>query len=154
MDSPRALGLRFQDNSKLHDDVVLEFAGQEYTCDSYYFALDNRLLPEQEDDEKIRLVMRRLLEQWLEAARSLSDGSQAFLPFDLSDQCSRWIRCERRGDDFALALGWSDTEGWSFSPSDIGELLFALRNFHADTPEVVMGGERFEGLIAESIAAI
>jgi len=67
---------------------VLRFAGQEWICDSYYFAIDTELLPEVEGDRKIRAVLQRLHEQWLQAIESLKVGGVAYLPFDFSDRAS------------------------------------------------------------------
>jgi len=49
------LSLLFEDNNTGHKDLILNFAGQVWLCDSYYLVLDNKLLPDQEDVNKIRL---------------------------------------------------------------------------------------------------
>src|SRR5579872_6698507 len=126
------LSLRFQDNNTGHDDLVLRFGGQSWVCDSYYLALDQELLPEQEGAEKIKAVLRRLLEQWLVAVESMPDGSTVFLPYDFSDQYTGWLQCRRSGAEVAVSRGWAEVEGWSFMPSVIGVYLSQLPGFRID----------------------
>ncbi|QLA81035.1 hypothetical protein EXV95_10550 [Acidovorax sp. JMULE5] len=96
------LSLTFHDNKTGHRDIVLRFAGQEWICDSYYLAIDTELLPEVEDEGKIRAVLRRLHEQWLEAIEGLKVGEVAYLPFDFSDQCTGWLRCTAKSTGYSI----------------------------------------------------
>ena len=80
------LSLRFEDNGTGHNDIILQLGEQSWVCDSYYFALDQELMPGHEDARKIRTVLHRLLERWLEALQNMSDGGSVFLPYDFSDQ--------------------------------------------------------------------
>ena len=130
------LSLTFADNNTAHEDIVLQFAGQQWICDSYYLALDDELLPEVEDGTKVRMVLRRLLEQWQEALRALNVDEVAFLPYDFSDQYTGWLRCARTQLGFVVVRGWSSVEGWSFPPSQIGTLLRGLEGFRPDGPSV------------------
>lgn len=126
------LSLTFDDNGRAHDDVELRFAGQLWICDSYYYTLDDELLPGVEDRAIVRAVMRRLLDQWQDATRDLAVGQIAFLPYDFSDQYTGWLRCARTEEGFVIERGWSDVEGWRFLPSDIGTLMFEVSDFRAD----------------------
>lgn len=128
------LSLTFHDNKTGHQDIVLRFAGEEWICDSYYFAIDSELLPEAEDDRKIRAVLVRLHEQWLEAVQELKADEVAYLPFDFSDQCTGWLRCTATSTGYSVVQGWSSVEGWSFSPSAVGGLLRKLEDFRASGP--------------------
>ncbi len=130
------LSLRFEDNDTAHDDLVLWFAGQRWVCDSYYLALDRGLLPDREDADKVRAVLRRLLQQWLAAVEQLPDGGSAYLPYDFSDQYTGWLVCQRSGDEVAVSRGWADVEGWAFFPSVAGDLLKRPRGFRLDGPTV------------------
>ncbi|WP_067273268.1 hypothetical protein [Mitsuaria sp. 7] len=128
------LSLSFQDNQTGHKDLVLRFAGQERICDSYYLVIDDGLPSVGEDERKIRAVLLRLLEQWLEVVQGLKAGEIGYLPYDLSDQYSGWLRCTATPDGYTLAQGWSTVEGWSFPPSDVGDLLHHLEGFRVDGP--------------------
>lgn len=142
-----SLSLTFHDNKTGHRDIVLRFAGQEWVCDSYYFAIDSELLPEVEGERKIRAVLQRLHEQWLEAVESLRVGEVAYLPFDFSDQCTGWLKCIATSTGYSVAQGWSGVEGWSFSPSAIGGLLHNLEGFRSN-------GQTLEVARSELLAAI
>lgn len=144
------LSLIFHDNKTWHQDVVLRFAGQEWICDSYYFAIDRELLPDVEDDRKIRAVLRRLHEQWLEAIEGLKVDEVAYLPFDFSDQCTGWLRCTATSTGYSVAKGWSSVEGWSFSPSAVGILLHKLEGFRADGHTLEVGSSELQTAIRES----
>lgn len=141
------LHLAFVDNETLHADIILNFAGRQWLCDSYYFALDRHLLPECEDAAKIGMALRRLLEQWHAALKKTRVAEAVFLPYDFSDQYTGWLRCTRTDDGFVIVRGWSGVEGWSLSPSNIGNLLYRLESFHADGPTVEMSaGELFDAI--------
>ncbi len=142
--------LTFNDNGTGHRDIVLCFAGQKWICDSYYFVIDGELLPEAEDERKIRLVLKRLLEQWLQAIQTLKSGEIAYLPYDFSDQYTGWLRCTRTPNGYLVAQGWSSVEGWSFSPSSVGDLLHHLDGFRSDGPELELEASDFTAAIIRS----
>lgn len=146
------LSLTFHDNKTGHQDIVLRFAGEEWICDSYYFAIDNELLPETEDDRKIRAVLVRLHEQWLEAVQELKADEVAYLPFDFSDQGSGWLRCTATSTGYSVVQGWSSVEGWSFSPSAVGGLLHKLEDFRASGPALEVAASDLQAAIRGSAA--
>ena len=87
----------------------------ERRCDSFYLALDNYLLPEDEDAEKVRAVLVRLLEQWRLLITGLGPGEVTYLPYEFDDQCSGWIQVTAvRNDDVESLPVWSNLEGWAF----------------------------------------
>ena len=141
------LSLRFEDNRKAHRDLILRIGDRSWTCDTYYLALDRRLLPDREDSEKVKAVLRQLLHQWLSAVEHVPDGGTVFLPYDFSDQYTGWLRCQRTGSNAIVCRGSASVEGWSFFPSQIGEHLNRLVGFKPDAPT-------FEMPIAELISAI
>jgi hypothetical protein len=144
--------LRFQDNGKAHNDLVLRIGDQSWMCDTYYFALDRGLLPDREDADKVRVVLRQLLQQWLSAVEHVPDGHTVFLPYDFSDQCTGWLRCQRSGSLAVVCRGWASVEGWSFYPSAIGEHLHRLPGFRPDAPVVEMAVTEFVKAIRDSMA--
>ena len=130
------LSLRFENNDTAHDDLVLRFGGGRWTCDSYYLALDRKMLADREEADKVRAILRRLLEQWLMAVEQLPDGGTAYFPYDFSDQYTAWLACERFGDEVSVSRGWASVEGWSFFPSMAGHLFTRPHGFHVDGPNV------------------
>lgn len=148
------LSIRFEDNDTGHNDIVLILGGERWECDSYYFALDRELMPEQEDGDKIRRVLVGLLVQWLAALGQLRDGGTAYLPFDFSDQCTGWLACRRSGDEVIVSWGWAAVEGWSFSPSKVGELFACPRGFRLDGPTVQFSLRELIETVRDSLTQI
>lgn len=146
------LVLAFEDNGRLHDDLVLTVDGVERRCDSYYLALDRGLMPQREDAGKVRKVLARLLEQWIAAVKSLTEGQVVYLPWDLSDQCSQWFECRLADGRLLVRQGSSGVEGWSFFATNITEPQGRVaRDFHPDTPPRAVAREEFIELLEDSL---
>jgi len=146
------LSLRYKNNGKAHEDLCLTFAGQTWLCDSYYFALDGDMQPEDESPAKVKAVLRKLLEQWLTAIANLPDGDTAFLPYDFSDQYTGWLRCERGGNEMCLSQGFASVQGHSFFPSIVGEYLYCLPSFQVDGPTLKISRVDLLQVIRASLA--
>jgi hypothetical protein len=142
------LSLRFDDsNYWQHDDITLRLGERTWIVDSYALALDNFILPRREDAAKVRVVLQRLLEQWLAALDTLPDGDTVYLPYDFADQHTGWLRCRRSGAMIEVCAGRSHIEGWSFCPSEIGIHLRNLPGFRTD-------GEPVHALAEDVIKAV
>jgi hypothetical protein len=146
------LSLRYRNNGTDHDDLQLRFAGQTLVCDSYYFALDRNVRPNDESPTKVKAVLSRLLEQWLTAASNLPDGGTAFLPFDFSDQSTGWLCCQRNGNEMTVSRGWALVEGHSLSPSAVGDYLSNLPDFKVDGPAMSVSRDDLLQAIRGSLA--
>ena len=146
------LSLLFNDNGTGHNDIVLRFAGNEQICDSYYLVIDDSPPLEGEGATKIRAILWRLLKQWHDTLGDLVMSEVAFLPFDFSDQYTGWLRCTATNEGFDIVQGWSDTEGWSFAPSNVGSLLRELTGFRADGPTVQASRRELMDAINESLS--
>ena len=147
------LTLTFEDNGTAHDDLLLRIGDAIWRCDSYYLALDQGVLAEQEDAPKVRLVLRALLERWRTAIVGLADGATAYLPHDFSDQCTAWLACEMVGSEVLVRHGWALVEGWSISPSDPPAHLVKPAGFHVDGGPWRISFDDFLGGIVRSIEA-
>jgi hypothetical protein len=148
------LSLRFEDNQTAHNDLILRYGGGEWVCDSYFLALDRELLPDREGADKVRAVLRRLLEQWLAAVERIPDGGTAYLPYDFSDQGTGWLACHRTGEEVTVSRGWAVVEGWSFFPSAAGDLFDRPRGFHADGPTIRGSVSELSEAVRESLAQV
>ena len=146
------LSLRYEHNDTGHNDVFLRFAGETYVCDSYYFALDRALLPDNGSAVKVKAVVRKLLEQWLTATANLLDGGTTFLPYDFSDQYTGWLRCQRRGSEMDVSKGYALVEGHSLFPSEVGEYLSCLPGFKLNGPTIESSREGLLRAIRDSLA--
>ena len=115
--------LEFKDNRTAHQDLFFSFNGKVRKCDSYYFALDRNLASEDESPEKVRVVLKRLLEQWLEYVENSVSGNILYLPYDFSDEYIGCLRCEVADSFVSLTDGYLSISGYSIFPSEISDLV-------------------------------
>ena len=148
------LDFTFEDNGTAHDDLVLRLGNSVWRCDSYYLALDEGVFPEREDAQKVRAVLRVLLETWRTAIGALANGASVYLPYDFSDQCTAWLACELQGSELLVQHGWADVEGWTISPSDPTVHVAKLAGFSVDGgPWRVSVSDFLKGIIRSIEAA-
>lgn len=76
----------------------------------------------------------QLVGEWIRLLTDLKDGQQLFLPFDFSDEYTRWLTILREGRDVTIVFGWATVEGWSISPRDLSQYAHGLPNFMPDEP--------------------
>lgn len=151
---PGIVSVQFVDNGRFHDDIVLRLGDEQWRCDSYYLLIDHGMLADQEDAAKVREVLRRLLEQWHACVASLGEREACYLPYDFSDEYTGWLRCETAGPNLKVQRGWAEVEGYSFIPSDVGDLLRSLVGFRPEGTEIVMPRQDFLHEIASQAAAM
>lgn len=113
----------FQNNNTLHNDLTFNFDGQTIQCDSYYFALDKLVEPDKEDSNKIKTVMKKLLEQWQLYVSRAKSGEIIFLPFDFSDEYIGCLRGKFQNSEVHLTVGYLEFEGWNLFPSEISSFV-------------------------------
>ncbi len=146
------ISFEFNDNNTGHKDLYLHFAGDTWICDSYYLALDQAILPELEDGTKIRSVLCSLLQQWIDALKRLSKEESVYLPFDFSDQSTRWLECSLVNNETVVSLGYSMTQGWALTPSKLGDLTQRPRGFVVDGPSIRCQLEKIQKSLEVSIS--
>ncbi len=142
-DESELFALRFAPRSggraALHDDLRLQLGIERFDCDSYYLALDRSLRPDDESDDKIRAVLRRMLRRWIDGVRALGHGAVVFVVYDFSDQGTCWLSFTRTDEDMVvISRGWSTLEGYGVSPSEQKPLRTPPPGFQADGPTVRM----------------
>ncbi|MFN9719522.1 MAG: hypothetical protein ACK58L_12550 [Planctomycetota bacterium] len=99
--------------------------------ESYYLGLQ----PDRDHDEfRPATGTLQLVTEWIRWLSSLSDGQALFLPFDFSDEFTRWIHVDRDGRDLTVVFGWATVEGWAISASDLSEHIHGLPGFMPDEP--------------------
>ena len=101
------------------------------TGDLYYLGID----PRNKDHEcSVDVGLVRLINGWIETLLA-NEGKRIFcLPFDFSDEFTRWLACEKNGNRITVVFGWAEVEGWSFSPSEFSEHSRDLKGFRPDEP--------------------
>lgn len=99
--------------------------------ESYYLGLQpNR----EHDDFRPASGTLQLVTEWIRLLCELPDGEQLFLPFDFSDEFTRWLHVDRKGRDVTIVFGWATVEGWAISASDLTEHAHGLSGFMPDEP--------------------
>ena len=101
------------------------------TGDLYYLGIDPR---NKDHDCSSDVGLMRLIDGWIETIVANESGRIFYLPFDFSDEFTRWLACEKSGSEITVVFGWAEVEGWSFSPSDFSEHSRKLTDFRADEP--------------------
>lgn len=101
------------------------------TGDLYYLGID----PRNKDHEcSVDVGLIRLINGWIETLLA-NEGKRIFyLPFDFSDEFTRWLACEKNGNRITVVFGWAEVEGWSFSPSEFSQHSRDLKGFRPDEP--------------------
>ncbi|MCA9055352.1 MAG: methyltransferase domain-containing protein [Planctomycetaceae bacterium] len=150
------LSLTLGPDDNAENRLVLQFGDWRHACQEYYFALDRGIAPGDESDAKIRRVLVRLLDQWCDAIRTVEPGGVAYLPFDLEDQATAWLRVTAREWGLILQPGWSEVEGWSFFPSDFRSRVSCLTDFDplSEIPPLAATKSAWLGTIAASRTAL
>jgi hypothetical protein len=133
--------LTFEDNGRLHGDLVLRIGTEQWRGDSYFLWCEG---PRSDADHIpiVQRVLSKLLDQWIATIRALRSKGTCFLPYDFSDPSTGWLRCTVDASDvLVIQRGWSEIEGWSISPSNLGEVLERLPDFKAQGPAITISRE-------------
>jgi hypothetical protein len=110
--------------------VVVQIDGETRQGDVWYLSLQLGADPTQE--VPVATEVRRLLSVWMECIAQLTPGQVTWLPFDFSDESTRWLACHYDGCDTHLRFGWSSVEGWAVAPFDSAGYSRAGQTFRAD----------------------
>ncbi len=100
---------------------------------SYYLGLDPSS-PDHNCSPKVGL--KRMLTAWIRELSS-DEGDLIYLPFDFSDEYTRWLACQKISDQVLIVFGWAEVEGWAISPSDFSQYAHAVPGFSPDEPLLV-----------------
>jgi len=147
-----SLLIQYRDIKTAHDDLHVWIEGYSRTADSYYLALDRAMLANDESANKVRRVLIRLLQRWMDALPQAAPTQPVYLPFDFSDEYTGCFQCTPNGEFIDIIPGWSSREGWSFGPSDPSDYFFSITDFKSDAPAPIrLRKEEFLQRIQESI---
>lgn len=85
-------------------------------------------------ENAVQSGLQQLLRGWLQQLLRLSDGGQVYLPFDFSDEYTRWVSVRREGTEVELVFGWAPVEGWAICLQDFSDVAYGLTGFSPDEP--------------------
>jgi len=113
------------------EQFQVQIGDENRSGDLYYLGID----PRNEDHNcSADLGLWRLITGWIDTIAANTDGQRFYLPFDFSDEFTRWVACEKSGNEITVVFGWAEVEGWSFSPSEFSAHSQDLKGFRADEP--------------------
>lgn len=113
------------------NQIEVRVGSESRAGESYYLGLQPN--SENHDFRPVEGTMQ-LISEWIRLLTDLKDGQQLFLPFDFSDEFTRWLTLHRDGRDVTIVFGWATVEGWSISPRDLSQYAHGLPNFVPDEP--------------------
>ncbi len=113
------------------NQIEVHVGSESRAGESYYLGLHPN--SENDDFRPVKGTMQ-LVGEWIRLLSDLKDGQQLFLPFDFSDEYTRWLTMLREGRDVTVVFGWATVEGWSISPKDLSQYAHSLPNFMPDEP--------------------
>lgn len=146
--------IKFQSNESFHNDLVLRIGSREWWCDTYYLAISNELNPESENELKVKTLLSYLLEQWLREIKKLRRDDCIFLPFEMADEGTAFLRCRHMGEVIELVTVVSDLGGWMISFQDISTYLHAVPSIYDESQAYLISKEDLIGGIERSLAAL
>lgn len=113
------------------NQIVVHVGTESRAGESYYLGLQ----PNSESSEfRPATGTTQLVSEWIRLLSSLRDGEQLFLPFDFSDEYTRWLHCHREARNVTIVFGWATVEGWAISPKDLSPHAHGLPGFMPDEP--------------------
>jgi hypothetical protein len=123
--------ITFEDNERFHEDLHISVPelNENICADTYFFVLDQGLLPNEETPEKVKIVLRFLLNHWLQEVESLEEGARAFLLYDFSDQYTGALKVQRQGYEVIIRLSWS-TVHYSSYPTFVSQVSLKDEDFN------------------------
>ena len=114
-----------------NEQFRVRIGDEERSGELYYLGIDPR---NKDHDCSPDIGLRRLIDGWIETIIESPDNQMFYLPFDFSDEFTRWLACEKSASEMTVVCGWAEVEGWSFSPSEFREQASALTGFQPDDP--------------------
>ena len=113
------------------NQIEVQVGSESRAGESYYLGLQ----PASENhDFRPATGTTQLVGEWIRLLSDLQDGQQLFLPFDFSDEYTRWLTWHRVGLEVTIIFGWATVEGWSISPRDLSQYAHGVPGFMTDEP--------------------
>jgi hypothetical protein len=126
-------------------------------ADSYYFVLDNRFLPDEDSELKVRLALVILLGEWMRRIGAINNiGERCFLPFDFSDEYIGGIRVQMMGNDEVMCAYMDTREygGYSVGVTLLFEVTFDESLFVVSSDSYTLGREELLLRVERNIIGI
>ena len=113
------------------NQITVTVGSESRAGESYYLGLQ----PNTENHEfRPATGTVQLVSEWIRLLTELKVGQTLFLPFDFSDEYTRWLHVHREGRHLTVVFGWATVEGWAISPQDLSQYADGLPGFMPDEP--------------------
>lgn len=113
------------------NQITVQVGSESRAGESYYLGLQ----PNSEHHEfRPATGTMQLVTEWIRLLTGLGNEQTLFLPFDFSDEYTRWLHLHREGRNVTIVFGWATVEGWAISPQDLSQYAEALPGFMPDEP--------------------
>ena len=113
------------------NQITVTVGSESRAGESYYLGLQ----PNSENHEfRPATGTVQLVSEWIRLLTELKVGQTLFLPFDFSDEYTRWLHVHREGRHLTVVFGWATVEGWAISPQDLSQYADGLPGFMPDEP--------------------
>ncbi|GAB3974943.1 hypothetical protein GCM10028806_31610 [Spirosoma terrae] len=119
--------ITFDDQSpSYHDDLYVKIPelNLDRRFDTYFFALDLGYSSIEESIEKVKIVLKDLLENWAKAIKTAKVGETVYLPIDFSDQSVGALKVSKEANN-RLTIRYSSHKIVCMFPSFMAEAKFA-----------------------------
>ena len=120
------IDIELKEGGDCHGDLILYIKTNDWKknwkiiVDSYYLALDGFYDPDNKTSDKIEVVLKQLLNNWILLVKEVKAGHNCYLPFDFSDQYTGWIKVfKESNEDLKLSYGYATLEGHRIHPSKL-----------------------------------
>lgn len=140
-----------------HGNLTLSmpFLDELYIMDTYYFALDNSFLPNDESHNKVILSLVKNLRYWVDKTNKLLDNEIVFFPIDLSDEYVGFLIVENKSN--LLEIKYAVTQeltGWGLNASKPEEFSLEKPIHHIEAGKLDISKGEFANNILLSINQI
>ncbi len=157
----KKINFAFDKNPKQfgYDDFIFEILEKKIkkSVDTYYFALDNNFMANDESQVKVILALINYLNLLIEKIKGLGiDNVQLLYPIDFSDEYIGFLIIQKINED-NLKINYGITSekfGWSFNPSKSGEFDQNIKIEYFDNWDYVISISDFINDINLSIKQI
>lgn len=123
--------------------------------DTYYFALDNSFLPNDESHNKVILSLVRNLRYWIDKTNKLLDNEITYFPIDLSDEYVGFLIVENKNDLLEIKYGVSqELAGWGVNASKPEEFILKETIEQIEDDKLIISKSKFASDILLSINQI
>ncbi len=131
-----------------HKNIILDITsvtGKVEIIDSYYFAIDNSFMPEDQSDEKVVKNLVINLEFWKKSILNIKDNESVFWPIDLSDEYIGFIIASCIDENTAIMLKYAITTeicGWGINASKPYEFVLNQEPYNVFAGYLIVSKEK------------